>query len=460
MPRKKLRIGKIPVIKKDLEEGTIAEANNDGTIFLDKDVKPDSPLGREAIAHEKVHMDQMARGDLNYDDNNVYWKGKKYPRAKMAEGAKNLPWEAEAYNKTEHMKKSKKSPIHLSLGLSQNTIRGNRQTLNTFEDSAAGKVAMAGKAVAGGLKAAKKAKDAKEGAGGMTDNEREGASGLLKMKASPITQKAKKLQNLLVAANKLSPLKETVAEREFRAQSGGQVGTAKEVTTGKPGETKVRKTWAQAWADNDEDIKNKYDSYEEYVKSRKAQRDADPEGYEKDLVDKTGVSGGPGSVTTKGNEEVETTFTPDEETKRGKYNMGYEEAMDAKWGEGVMHRDRKQNMRKYDRFTKQFNKGKAGMNPETGKPFESAHEFASYKLGGKDYDTKYNTPVGKRGPDSKGNVDYDPTKHGDLQEVTVGTVTKETNSATDTENNNEKESGAKMKKNVPFKMKGWSGYNK
>ena len=241
MPRKKLRMGKIPVIKKDLEEGTIAEANNDGTIFLDKDVKPDSPLGREAIAHEKVHMDQMARGDLNYDDNNVYWKGKKYSRANMAEGAKNLPWEAEAYKKTEHMKKSKKSPIHLSLGLSRDTIQGNRQTLNTFEDSAAGKVAMAGKAVAGGLRAAKKAKD-KQGAGGMTPNEQEGASGLLKMKASPITQKAKKLQNLLVAANKLSPLKETVAEREFRAQSGGQVGTAKEVTTGKPGETKTRKT--------------------------------------------------------------------------------------------------------------------------------------------------------------------------------------------------------------------------
>ena len=49
-------------------------------------------------------------------------------------------------------------------------------------------------------------------------------------------------------------------------------------------------------------------------------------------------------------------------------------------------------------------------------------------------------------------------RHGDLEEVTVGKKKKETNSATDTENNNE--SAAKMKKNVPFKMKGWSGYNK
>ena len=52
------------------------------------------------IAHEKVHLDQMKRGDLDYDDNYVYWKGKKYSRAQMKEGAKNLPWEAEAYNKT------------------------------------------------------------------------------------------------------------------------------------------------------------------------------------------------------------------------------------------------------------------------------------------------------------------------------------------------------------------------
>ena len=41
----------------------------------------------------------MKRGDLDYDDNNVYWKGKKYSITQMKEGAKNLPWEAEAYRK-------------------------------------------------------------------------------------------------------------------------------------------------------------------------------------------------------------------------------------------------------------------------------------------------------------------------------------------------------------------------
>ena len=29
-----------------------------------------------------------------------YWKGKKYSRADMEEGAKNLPWESEAYKRS------------------------------------------------------------------------------------------------------------------------------------------------------------------------------------------------------------------------------------------------------------------------------------------------------------------------------------------------------------------------
>ena len=46
------------------------------------------------------HDQEVKRGDLDYDDDNVYWKGKVYPRSKMHEGAKNLPWEAEAYRKS------------------------------------------------------------------------------------------------------------------------------------------------------------------------------------------------------------------------------------------------------------------------------------------------------------------------------------------------------------------------
>jgi len=90
-------IDNTPIYHVDMEEGVMGKANNNGTIIINKDV----PINKiqEVVDHEKVHIDQMKRGDLDYDDKYVYWKGKKYSRAQMKEGAKNLPWEAEAYRK-------------------------------------------------------------------------------------------------------------------------------------------------------------------------------------------------------------------------------------------------------------------------------------------------------------------------------------------------------------------------
>ena len=84
-----------PIYHVDMEDDVMGKANNNGTIIINKDVDPSRT--KDVINHEMVHIDQMKRGDLNYDDKNVYWKGKVYPRATMNEGAKNLPWEDEAY---------------------------------------------------------------------------------------------------------------------------------------------------------------------------------------------------------------------------------------------------------------------------------------------------------------------------------------------------------------------------
>ena len=89
------RMDNTPIYRVDMEDDVMGKANNNGTIIINKDLDP-SQID-DVIAHEQVHLDQMKRGDLDYDDNFVYWKGKKYSRADMAEGAKNLPWEAEAY---------------------------------------------------------------------------------------------------------------------------------------------------------------------------------------------------------------------------------------------------------------------------------------------------------------------------------------------------------------------------
>lgn len=90
-------IDNTPIYHVDMEAGVMGKANNNGTIIINKDV----PVNKiqDVINHEKVHIDQMKRVDLDYDDKYVYWKGKKYSRAQMQEGAKNLPWEAEAYKK-------------------------------------------------------------------------------------------------------------------------------------------------------------------------------------------------------------------------------------------------------------------------------------------------------------------------------------------------------------------------
>ena len=87
-----------PIYNVSMEDGVMGKANKNGTIILNKDLDPSQC--EKVIAHEKIHLEQMKRGDLNYDDKYVYWKGKKYSRAQMKEGAKNLPWEAEAYRRS------------------------------------------------------------------------------------------------------------------------------------------------------------------------------------------------------------------------------------------------------------------------------------------------------------------------------------------------------------------------
>ena len=84
-----------PIFEKDMDDNTLGMATNNGAILLNKNLPPEKK--EMVIEHEKIHVDQFKRGDLEYDKKNVYWKGKTYPRSEMNEGAKDLPWEAEAY---------------------------------------------------------------------------------------------------------------------------------------------------------------------------------------------------------------------------------------------------------------------------------------------------------------------------------------------------------------------------
>ena len=87
-----------PIYTTKIEDGALGKGNKNGTILVSDELHPKDE--QSIIDHEKVHIDQMKRGDLDYDDKYVYWKGKRYSRSQMKEGAKNLPWEKEAYTKT------------------------------------------------------------------------------------------------------------------------------------------------------------------------------------------------------------------------------------------------------------------------------------------------------------------------------------------------------------------------
>jgi len=100
-----------PVIRKDLEEGVMGEANMDGSIFISNDIEPGSEIERQVINHEMRHATDMKIGKLAYGDNFVKWNGNTYPRmdingkdmiivdgiAKEA-GDGDFPWEKEANN--------------------------------------------------------------------------------------------------------------------------------------------------------------------------------------------------------------------------------------------------------------------------------------------------------------------------------------------------------------------------
>ena len=109
--RRKMNIpgSKTPVFRKNLEPGVRAEANNDGSIFVDKKIPVNSNRFKKSVAHELQHMKDMDSGRANYGDEWVEWEGKIYirktidgknfidgPAGRLPEGHPNHPWEKSA----------------------------------------------------------------------------------------------------------------------------------------------------------------------------------------------------------------------------------------------------------------------------------------------------------------------------------------------------------------------------
>lgn len=95
----------------------VAKANKNGTIIVNKDKVWNKPLMKEAVAHEKHHIKDMMKGDLDYDGEAVYFKGKKYDRGSFNEANENLPWEKEAYKAGREGKEEDLTPNKVKLDL-------------------------------------------------------------------------------------------------------------------------------------------------------------------------------------------------------------------------------------------------------------------------------------------------------------------------------------------------------
>ena len=102
-----------PVIRKPLASNVMGEANMDGSIYINSNIKPGSEEEKQVISHEMRHATDMKIGKLAYGDNFVKYNGKIYPRktingkdmiivdgvAKEA-GDHDFPWEDDANNGT------------------------------------------------------------------------------------------------------------------------------------------------------------------------------------------------------------------------------------------------------------------------------------------------------------------------------------------------------------------------
>ena len=91
-----------PVYRKKLDGGILAEANKDGSIYIDESVKKGSEQEKEILQHEMKHAVMMKIGKLGYTDEWIKYEGVKYPRKNgkikyhgkwVSEGSKTFPWE-------------------------------------------------------------------------------------------------------------------------------------------------------------------------------------------------------------------------------------------------------------------------------------------------------------------------------------------------------------------------------
>ena len=104
-----------PIIRVPLEEGTLGEANMDGSIYISDKLTPGSFEERQVINHEMRHSTDMRIGLLEYGDDYVKYNGETFRRETIdgkdmiridgqwkEAGDHGFPWENDANNGNEY----------------------------------------------------------------------------------------------------------------------------------------------------------------------------------------------------------------------------------------------------------------------------------------------------------------------------------------------------------------------
>lgn len=204
--------------------------------------------------------------------------------------------------------------------------------------------------------------------------------------SSPITRRVQNALYMKSSALKQSknPATENEAENNTTTEDVGLVAEGDTIKKGTrttttsqtyvPGQDQVRLTYPQAWEQNVEGIQDIYPNYDAYVADREGQRQVDPEGFEKDLVEKTGVSGGPGVV--KGEDQL----VENKEIKDNYEDIPSEYRRLTQLDAGKNYRGLKKAMTGEMKLKKKLGMFK-GKNPATGKRWTRAEKLASTQVG-------------------------------------------------------------------------------
>ena len=99
------------IIRKNLGEGIMGEANMDGSIYLSNKIEPGSKEEREVLIHEMRHSTDMRIGKLKYEDDFIKYNGQTHERRTIGgmdmiqyegkwlqAGSNEFPWENDANN--------------------------------------------------------------------------------------------------------------------------------------------------------------------------------------------------------------------------------------------------------------------------------------------------------------------------------------------------------------------------